>query len=74
MKKRIFKVEGIDCANCAGKIERDLQKVYGEESVSLSFMTGRLTMQVPDEAENVDETVRKIVHKTEPDAAVTSVR
>lgn len=74
MKKRIFKMEGIDCGHCAGKIERDLQKVYGEDNVSLSFMTGRLTMEVAEDAEDVDGKVLAIAKKTEPDIVVTSVR
>ena len=74
MKKRVFKMEGIDCAHCAGKIERDLQKVFGESAVSLSFMTGRLTIEAEEDASDIEADVRRIAKKTEPDIVVTSVR
>ena len=37
--KSKFRLEGLDCANCAAELERAIQKIEGIESVSISFMT-----------------------------------
>lgn len=67
MKK--FRVEGLDCANCAAKIERGIQGINGVKSATLSFMTGKLTIDADDA--NMGAIVaeaEKIVRKIEPDA------
>ena len=38
--KKIFKLEDLDCANCAAKMEAALAKVDGVEHVSVNFFTG----------------------------------
>ena len=45
MKQYKFKITGLDCANCASQLERDLQKVKGIENVMVSFMMQRLTFE-----------------------------
>ena len=37
MKKK-YKIEGLDCANCAAKIEEALYKLEGVNSVRVSFL------------------------------------
>ena len=46
--KKIIKLEGLCCANCAAKIEEGVKKLDGVNSASLSFMTQRLIMEVED--------------------------
>ena len=48
MKKK-FKVENIDCANCAAKLESAVQKIEGVEEATLSFMTQKLTIEAKEE-------------------------
>lgn len=67
--RKIIKLEGLCCANCASKIETEVQKLEGVNSAALSFMTQRLTMEVEDSrAEELVEAARKIAHKIEPEA------
>ena len=47
MKKK-FKVE-VDCANCAAKMEDAIRKVEGVQSVSVNFMTQKMTIEADDE-------------------------
>lgn len=54
MKKK-FKVVNLDCANCAAKMERAINKIDGVEEAVISFMTQKLTL-VADE-EHWDEIV-----------------
>ena len=46
--KKIIKLEGLCCANCAAKFEEGVKKLDGVNSASLSFMTQRLIMEVVD--------------------------
>lgn len=46
--KKTFRMQNLDCANCAAKMERRLQKLEGVRSASISFMTQRLTLEADD--------------------------
>ena len=50
--KKIIKLEGLCCANCAAKLEAGVKKLDGVNSASLSFMTQRLIMEVEDGRED----------------------
>ena len=73
--KKIIKLEGLCCANCAAKIEESVKKLDGVKEASLSFMPQRLIMEVEDgrEAELV-EAARVIADKIEPEAEFKVLR
>lgn len=73
--RKIIKLEGLCCANCAAKIEEGVKKLDGVKEASLSFMTERLTMEVEDDkAEELVEAARKIAAKIEPEAGFKVLR
>lgn len=73
--KKIVKLEGLCCANCAAKIEENVKKLSGVESASLSFMTQRLTLEVAEsKTDEVMEAARKIANKIEPEAEFKILR
>lgn len=73
--RKIIKLEGLCCANCASKIETEVQKLEGVKSASLSFMTQRLTIEVEEEqAEAVVEEARKAAARIEPEAEFKVLR
>ena len=43
MKDYKYKIEGLDCANCANLLEESLRKIDLIENVSISFMMERLS-------------------------------
>jgi len=47
--KKSYKVTGIDCPNCAAKLEEKLRKVEGVEKLTLNFMTERMTLEAADD-------------------------
>ena len=55
MKKK-FKVENLDCAHCAAKMEEAIQKLPGVEDAAMNFMTQKLALEIADGA-NMDEIV-----------------
>lgn len=66
--RKAFKLEGIDCANCAAKMETKIKHIEGVENASVNFMTQKLTLQAADDAfERVLAEVAELVERTEPD-------
>ena len=46
--KKVYIITGIDCANCAAKIEQKFAKVPGVEEVSITFATEQLRLTAAD--------------------------
>lgn len=67
-------LKGLDCANCAAKIEDAIQKIDGVEEASVSFMTQKLTI-ICDETQKEDimKQLKKVVKKEEPDVKVEEI-
>lgn len=73
--KKIVKLEGLCCANCAAKIEDGVRKLPGVKEATLSFMTQRLVMEVEDGREDeAIEGARKVADKIEPEAGFKVIR
>lgn len=47
--KKIFKMEDLQCAVCAGKMEDAIRKLPGVESVSISFVMQQITIEASEE-------------------------
>ena len=47
MKKK-YKMENLDCANCAAKMEAAIKKIPGVTDASMNFMTQKLTLEAED--------------------------
>lgn len=70
--KKEFILEGLDCANCASKIEIEVNKISGIELATMSFINKTLTFETIDN-DNIVEVmaqVKKIVNKFEPEVIV----
>ncbi|MDD7408828.1 MAG: cation transporter [Anaerovoracaceae bacterium] len=39
-----FKMQDVDCADCAAKMERNIKKIDGVNDATISFMTQKLTL------------------------------
>ncbi|MBQ6540065.1 MAG: cation transporter [Oscillospiraceae bacterium] len=70
MKKK-FKLQDLDCANCAAKMEERIKKISGVNDASVSFMTQKLVLDADDGRfeEILDEVVR-VCAKVEPDCVI----
>ena len=69
--KKSFKLEDLDCANCAAKMEAAIKKLDGVKDATVSFMTQRMTIEAEDE--RFDEVVKaavKCIANVEPDCRV----
>jgi len=66
--KKSYKVTGIDCPNCAAKLEDKLRKIDGVEKLTLNFLTERMTLEAADDRfAEVLENVVKLQKEHEPD-------
>ena len=71
--KKTFALEELDCANCAAKLERAVAKIEGVRSVTVSFLTQKLTLEADDgQFDEIFEQVVKTFRKIEPDCAIKS--
>lgn len=73
--RRKLYLEGLDCAHCAGKIEKQTNELPGVEKASLNFTTKNLLIDFENDAQvaEVIEHTHKIIRKLEPDVVVTEV-
>ena len=70
MKKK-FKLQDLDCANCAAKMEEAIKKIDGVNDASMSFMTQKLTIDVADDRfDAIMDEVEKVCAKVEPDMKI----
>lgn len=70
MKKNI-RLEGLDCAVCAGKMEEAISKLVGVNSCKISYMTQRMILDVVEESyADVMTASEKIIHDLEPDVLI----
>ena len=69
--KKIYRLEELDCANCAAKMERAINQIAGVEKASISFMTQKLTIEAPEEKmESIMKEAVKVCKKIEPDCRI----
>jgi copper chaperone CopZ len=61
---KIIRFKGIDCANCAAKLEKKINKIKGVEA-TISFVAGKIMLELEDEA--LLNQVLELCKKEEPD-------
>ena len=70
MKKK-FKLQDLDCANCAAKMEDAIKKIPGVNDANVSFMMQKMTVDAEDDKFDaiMEEVVRECA-KVEPDCKI----
>ncbi len=69
--KKVFRVEDLDCANCAAKMEDGIRKIPGVISVNVSFLAQKITLEAEDA--QMEQIVKEMVatcKKIEPDCTI----
>lgn len=71
MTKTIYWLKGLDCPNCAQKIAVRVNDLQVVESADMDFIRKKLTVKHSQaDRESIDEQVKSIVNKLEPDVEV----
>ena len=69
--KKVYRLEDLDCANCAAKMERAVAKIDGVHEVSISFMGQRMSIDADEgRFEEIMDNVVKACKKIEPDCTI----
>ena len=69
--RKSFKLENLDCANCAAKMENAIKNIEGVKSASISFMTQKLVLEADDDRfEAVLDEAQHACKKFEPDCVI----
>lgn len=70
--EKIYYIHGLDCPNCAAKVERALQKMPELKSASIDFMAEKLLIEtkVDITPEEMLPKIQKLVTDLEPDVRV----
>ena len=69
--KKTFKLEDLDCANCAAKMEEGIKKLPGVTNAQVSFLSQKMTIEAEDD--QFDQVVKEAVaacKKVEPDCEI----
>lgn len=69
--KKTYKINDLDCAHCAAKMEEKIKAIDGVTNANVNFIAQKLTIEATDEI--FDEVVKKaalICKEVEPDCTV----
>ena len=70
MKKR-FKLENLDCANCAAKMEDAVKKIDGVTDATVNFLSQKMIIEADESRfEEIIKEVIKVCKKVEPDCSI----
>ncbi len=69
--KKSYKLEGLDCANCAAKMERAIAAVEGVTRITISFMAQKMVLEAADDRfEAILNEAAACIRKVDPDCRV----
>ena len=69
--KKTFKMQDLECANCAAKMEDAIRKLPGVQNVSISFMSQKMILEAEDDRfEQILDKSAKLIKKVEPDCRI----
>ncbi len=70
--EQVFLLKGLDCPNCAAKIEKEVGALDGVEESRINLMQQTLTLRIdPKIADTIGKQVETIVHSREPEVKVS---
>ena len=68
--KKTYRMKDLECANCAAKMENEINKLEGV-TAQVSFIMQKITVEAPDEGfEKTMKQIGKICRKIEPDCEI----
>ena len=69
--RKVFKLQDLECANCAAKMEDAIKKIDGVNDATVSFMMQKMTVDAEDDKfDAIMEEVVRVCAKVEPDCKI----
>ena len=70
MKKR-YMIKNLDCAVCAAKLEKAIQKIDGVNEVSISFLSEKMKLVIDETREDtIMNEINDVIHRLEPEVEI----
>ena len=71
--EKVFLLRGLNCPNCAAKIEKEVGELEGVHEATINLMKESLTVQLDaDSVAAIVKQVETVVHSHEPEVAVSA--
>lgn len=69
--RKTYRLQDLDCANCAAKMEDAINRIDGVEKATISFMTQKLTL-VADESrfDSILDEAQRVCSRIERDCVI----
>lgn len=64
--KKFYRLDGLDCANCAAKMEKAINDLTEVSSATVNFMTTKLTIEADGDFAELLPKVEKSSRKSNP--------
>ena len=69
--KKTFKIEDLDCPNCAAKLEKAISGIEGVNKASVSFISQKMIIDADDtQMDNIISKIPSVAKKAVPDCTV----
>ena len=70
--RKTYQLEDLECANCAAKMERDISAFPEVTKCTITFMTSRMSITVPDgtDLEAVLDKAQQVMRSYEKDCTI----
>ncbi|MBO4636112.1 MAG: heavy-metal-associated domain-containing protein [Clostridiales bacterium] len=69
--KKVYELEDLDCAHCAAKMQEAVSKIDGVTSVTVNFLSQKMTLEADDDRfDDILKLAIKEIKKVEPDCTV----
>lgn len=63
-------LEGLDCANCALKIEKSVRDIDGVKNATVNYASKTMVVESEEDKDSIIKLVREVVNKVEPDVMI----
>ena len=72
--KKNFRLQGLECANCAAKMEKAINELEGVKTATINFLTTKMVIEAEDEKmDDIIASAEKIIKKYEPGVIIKKV-
>ena len=69
--KKVYRLEDLDCANCAAKMERAINELPGVEKATVNFMAQKLVLTAEESRyQEILQKVEEAIRRVEPDCRI----
>ncbi|MGM0157700.1 cadmium-translocating P-type ATPase [Enterococcus sp. AZ191] len=69
-----YYLDGLDCANCAMKIEKKVNEIKGVKQATVNFTTCKLTIEASDkDLATIENETKRVIKEVEPDVSMKEI-